>query len=140
MEKSTPLFNGRESNAGNVQDSETTLLVSKKSDKNNLVDSEKTPQSCVDVVFELLASTTGTISSNSLPESLQLLQSQLQAERHQSAVLRQEAEGLRKSLQNSDAYFLVQQQALEDLSAKQEKVNKLAKHLASIMGTQDIVS
>ena len=29
---------------------------------------------------------------------------------------------------------------LEDLSAKQEKVNKLAKHLASIMGTQDIVS
>ena len=52
----------------------------------------------------------------------------------------QEAEGLRKSLQNSDAYFLVQQQALEDLSAKQEKVNKLAKHLASIVGTQDIVS
>ena len=40
----------------------------------------------------------------------------------------------------SDAYFLVQQQVLEDLSAKQEKVNKLAKHLASIMGTQDIVS
>ena len=55
-------------------------------------------------------------------------------------MLRQEAEGLRKSLQNSDAYFLVQQQALEDLSAKQEKVNKLAKHLASIMRTQDIVS
>ena len=55
-------------------------------------------------------------------------------------MLRQEAEGLRKSLQNSDAYFLVKQQALEDLSAKQEKVNKLAKHLASIMGTQDIVS
>ena len=108
--------------------------------KNDLVDSEKTPQSCVDVVFELLASTAGTSSSNSLPESLRLLQSQLQAERHQSAVPRQEAEGLRKSLQNSDAYFLVQWQALEDLSAKQEKVNKLAKHLASIMGTQDIVS
>jgi hypothetical protein len=140
LEKSTPLCNGRESNADKVQDSETTLLVSKKGDKNDLVDSEKTPQSCVDVVFELLASTAGTSSSNSLPESLRLLQSQLQAERHQSAVLRQEAEGLRKSLQNSDAYFLVQQQALEDLSAKQEKVNKLAKHLASIMGTQDIVS
>ena len=42
--------------------------------------------------------------------------------------------------ENSDAYFVVQQQALEDLSAKEEKVNKLAKHLASIMGTQDIVS
>ena len=140
MEKSTPLCNGRESNADKVQDSETTLLVSKKGDKNDLVDSEKTPQSCVDVVFELLASTTGRSSSNSLPESLRLLQSQLQAERHQSAVLRQEAEGLRKSLQNLDAYFLVQQQALEDLSAKQEKVNKLAKHLSNIMGTQDIIS
>ena len=108
MEKSTPLCNGRESNADKVQDSETTLLVSKKGDKNDLVDSEKTPQSCVDVVFELLASTAGTSSSNLLPESLQLLQSQLQAGRHQSAMLRQEAEGLRKSLQNSDAYFLVQ--------------------------------
>ena len=140
MEKSTPLWNGRESNADKVQDSETTLLVSKKGDKNDLVDSEKTPQSYIDVVFELLASTVGTSSSNSLPESLRLLQSQLQAKRHQSSVLRQEAEGLRKSLQNSDAYFLVQQQALEDLSAKQEKVNKLAKHLANIMGTQDIVS
>ena len=32
-------------------------MVSKKGDKNDLVDSEKTPQSCVDVVFELLAST-----------------------------------------------------------------------------------
>ena len=140
MDKSTPLCNGRESNADKVQDSETTLLVSKKGDKNYLLDSETTTKSCVDVVFELLASTAGTSSSNSLPESLRLLQSQLQAERHQSAVLRQEDEGLRKSLQNSDAYFLVQQQVLEDLSAKQEKLNKLAKHLASIMGTQDIVS
>ena len=52
----------------------------RKGDKNNLVDSEKTPQSCVDVVFELLASTASTSSSNSLPESLQLLQYQLQAE------------------------------------------------------------
>ena len=43
-------------------------------------------------------------------------------------------------MQNSDAYFLVQQQVLEDLSAKQEKDNKLSKHLASIIGTQDIVS
>ena len=77
---------------------------------------------------------------NSLSESVRFLESQLQAERHRSAVLRQEAEGLRKSLQNSDAYFLVQQQALEDLSDKQEKVNKIAKHLASIMCTQDIVS
>ena len=70
MEKSTPLCNGRESNEDKVQDSETTLLVSKKGDKNELVVSEKNPQSSVDVVFELLASTAGTSSSNSLPESL----------------------------------------------------------------------
>ena len=115
-----------------------TYIAAKKA--KHLKDSETTPKSCLDVVFQLLATTVGTSSSNSLPESLRLLQSQLQAKRHQSAVLRQEAEGLRKSLLNLDAYFLVQQQALEDLSAKQEKVNKLAKHLASIMGTQDIVS
>ena len=108
--------------------------------KTILEDSETTPKSCLDVVFELLATTACTSSSNSLSESVRFLESELQAERHRSAVLRQEAEGLRKSLQNPDAYFLVQQQVLEDLSAKQEKVNKLAKHLASIMGTQDIVS
>ena len=55
-------------------------------------------------------------------------------------MLRQQPEGLQKPLENLDAYFLVQQQALEDLSAKQEKANKLDKHPANIMGTQDIVS
>ena len=61
--------------------------------------------------------------------------------------MREEAKGLRKSLQNSDAKFRCYargsrrtEEVLEDSSAKQEKVNKLAKHLASIMGTQDIVS
>ena len=39
-----------------------------------------------------------------------------------------------------DAYFLVQQQALEDLSAKQDKVNKLAKLIASMVDTHDKVS
>ena len=140
MEKSTPLCNGTGSDANKVQDSETSLLVSKKAHKNYLDNSEGTQKSYLDVVFELLATTTGTSSSNSLPESVRLLESQLQVERHRSDVIRQEAKGLRKSLQNLDAYFLVQQQALEDLSAKQEKVNKLSKHLASIMGTQDIVS
>ncbi|XP_073367023.1 uncharacterized protein [Aegilops tauschii subsp. strangulata] len=140
LEKSTPLCNGKGSNADKVQDSETSLLVSKKADKNYIEDTETTPKSCLDVVFELLATTAGTSSSNSLPESFWLLESQLQVERHQSDVMRQEAEGLRKSLQNLDAYFLVQQQVLDDLRAKQEKVNKLAKHLASIMGTSDIVS
>ena len=140
MEKSTPLCNGKGSNADKVQDSQTTMLFSKKADKNYLEDSETTPKSCLDVVFELLATTAGTSPLNSLPESVRLLESQLQAERHRSAVLRQEAEGLRKSLEHSDAYFLVQQQALEDFSARQEKVNKLAKLIASMVDTQDNVS
>ena len=144
MENSTALSNGKGSNADKVQDSDTSLLVSNKADKtakeDYLEDSETTPKSCLGLVFELLATTACTSYSNSLSESVRFLESQLQAERHRSAMLRQEAEGLRKSLEHSDAYFLVQQQVLEDLSAKQEKVNKLAKHLASIMGTQDIVS
>ena len=90
LEKSTPLCNGTGSNADKVQDSETSLLVSKKADKNYLDDSERTQKSCLDVVFELLATTAGTSSSNSLPESVRLLESQLQLERHQSDVLRQE--------------------------------------------------
>ena len=98
MEKCTPLCNGKGSSADKVQDSETSLLVSKKADKNYIEDTETTPKSCLDVVFELLATTSGTSSLNSLPESVRLLESQLQVERHRSVVLRQEAEGLRKSL------------------------------------------
>ena len=75
-----------------------------------------------------------------MSELVRFLQSQLQAERHRSVVLRQEAEGLRKSLEHSVAYFLVQQQALYDFSAKQDKVNKLAKFIASMVDTQDNVS
>ena len=81
MEKSTPLCNGKGSNEDKVQDSETSLLVSKKADKNYLDDSEGTEKSFLDV-FELLATTAGTSSSNSLPELVHLLESQLQVERH----------------------------------------------------------
>ena len=87
MEKSTLLCNGKGSNADKVQDSETSLLVSKKADKNYLDDSEGTQKFCLDVVFELLATIAGTSSSNSLPESVHLLESQLQVKRHQSDVL-----------------------------------------------------
>ena len=87
MEKSTPLCNGKGSNADKVQDSETSLLVSKKADKNYLDDSETTQKSCLDVVFELLATTVGTSSSNSQPESIRLLESQLQVERYRSDVM-----------------------------------------------------
>ena len=88
MEKSTPLCDGKGSNAYQVQDSETSLLVSKKAEKNYLDNSDGTQKSCLDVVFELLATTAGTSSSNSLPESVRLLESQLQVERHRLDVLR----------------------------------------------------
>ena len=101
MGKSALLSNGKGSNADKVQDNDT---------------------SCLGLVLELLATTACTSYSNSLSESARFLESQLQAERHRSAVLRQEAEGLRKSLEHSDAYFLVQQQALEDFSAKQDNI------------------
>ena len=72
MENSTPLCNGEGSNADKVQDNETSLLVSNKADKkakeNDLEDSVTTPKPFLDVVFELLATTAGTSSSNSLPE------------------------------------------------------------------------
>ena len=115
------------------------MLVSNKADKTAkegyLEDSETTPKSCLGLVFELLATNACTSYSNSLSESVRFLESQIQAERHRSTLLRQEAEGLRKSLEHSDAYFLVQPQALEDFSAKQYKVNKLAKLIASMVDT-----
>ena len=115
------------------------MLVTNKADKTTkedyLEDSETTPKSCLGLVFKLLATTDCTSYSNSLYESVRFLESQLQAERHRSAVLRQEVEGLRKSMEHSDAYFLVQQQTLEDFSAKQDKANKLAKLIASMVDT-----
>ena len=88
MESSTPLCNGKGSNEDKAQDSETSLLVSKKADKNYLDDSEGTQKSRLDVVFELLATTAGTSSSNTLPESVRLLETQLQVERDCSDVMR----------------------------------------------------
>ena len=132
MEKGAPLCNGKGSNADQVQDSETSLLFSKKADKNYIEDTETTPKSCLDAALELLATTAGTSSSNLLPESVRLLESQLQVERHRSHVMRQEAEGLRKSLQNSDAYFLVQQQALEDLTPNKRKLISLLSILPAL--------
>ena len=144
MGKSALLSNDKGSNADKVQDRETSLSVSNKADKtakeNYLEDSEAIPKSCLGLLFELLATTACTSYSNSLYESVRFLESQLQAERHRSAVLQQEAEGLRKSLEHSDAYFMVQQEALEDFSAEQDKANKLAKLIAGMVDTQDNVS
>ena len=96
MGKIALLSNGKGSNADKVLDSETSLLATNKADKttkeNYLEDSETTPKSCLGLVFELLATTACTSYSKSLSESVRFLESQLQAERHQSVVLRQEAE------------------------------------------------
>ena len=103
MGKSALLRNGKGSNADEVQDSDTSLLVFNKVDKtakeDYLEDGETTPKSCLGLVLELLATTACTSYSNSLSESVWFLESQLQAERHRSTVLRQEAEGLRKSIE-----------------------------------------
>ena len=80
-----------------VQDSETCMLVSKKADKNYLEDSETTPKSCLGLVFELLATTTCTSYSKSLSESYKL-----------EDIDRLCYDKNRKSLEHSDAYFLVQ--------------------------------
>ena len=144
MGKSALLSNGKGINEDKVQDSDTSLLVSNKVDKtakeDYLEDNKTTPKSFLGLVFELLATTACTSYSNSLSESVRFLESQLQVERHRSAMLRQEVEGSRKSLEHLDAYFLVQQQALEDFSAKQDKANKLAKLISSMVDTQDNVS
>ena len=80
--KSALLSNGKGSNGDKVQDSDTSLLVSKKSDKtakeDYLDDSETIPKSCLGLVFDLLATTACTSYSNSLSESVWFLQSQLQ--------------------------------------------------------------
>ena len=62
-----------------------TYIVAKKA--KHLEDSETTPKSCLDVVFKLLEIASHTSSQNLLPESVRLLQSQLQAERHSAPQL-----------------------------------------------------
>ena len=83
MGKSALLSNGKGSNAYKVQDSDTSLLISNKADKaakeDYLENSDTTPKSCLGLVFGLLATTACTSYSNSLSESVQFLDYQLQA-------------------------------------------------------------
>ena len=57
-----------------------TYIARKK--ETHLGDSNRTPKSCLDVVSKLLANSSDTSSMKSPPESVRLLQSQIQAERH----------------------------------------------------------
>ena len=70
-----------------AEDSKTnpTYIAAKKA--KHLEDSETTPNSCLDAVFKLLETSSHASSQMSLPESVRLLQSQLQAERHSATQL-----------------------------------------------------
>ena len=57
-----------------------TYIAGKKA--THLGDSDTTPKSCLDVVSKLLANSSDTSSMKSPPETVRLLQSQIQAERH----------------------------------------------------------
>ena len=72
----------------------------------HLEDSKTTPKSCLDAVFELLETSSQTRSQNSLSESVQLLQSQVLAERHSATQLRLEVLSLRKIAENTNENFI----------------------------------
>ena len=138
MGKSALLRNGKGSNVDKVQDSDTSLLVSNKADKtakeDYLEDTEATPKSCLGLVFELLATTVGTSYSNSLSELVQFLSLNYKLKDIDQLCCDKKRKD-RKSLEHSDAYFLVQPQVLEDFSAKHDKANKLAKLIANMVDT-----
>ena len=113
-----------------TKDSQTnaTYIVAKKA--KHLEDSETTPKSCLDAVFKSLETSSHTSSQKSLPESVRLLQSQLQAESHSATQLRLEVQSLRKITENSSAYLLAKRLELEDISFKQLRSHQLAQLLA----------
>ena len=146
MGKSALLRNGKGSNVDKVQDSDTSFLVSNKADKiakeDHLEDSKTTPKSCLGLVFELssywplpLAQAIQTHCLNhfgflSLNYKLKDIDQLCYDKKRMDC----------RCPWTSDAYFLVQQKALEDFSAKQDKANKLARLIASMVDTQDNVS
>ena len=62
-----------------------TYIAAKKA--KHLEDSETTQKSCLDAMFKLLETSSQTSSHNLLFESVQLLQSQVLAERHSATEL-----------------------------------------------------
>ena len=77
-----------------------TYIAGKKA--KHLGDSETAPKSCLDAVFKLLETRSQTSSQNLLSESVQLLQSQVLAERHSPTQLRHEVLSLRKITENTN--------------------------------------
>src|SRR3989337_4532547 len=85
-----------------AEDSETNPMYIAAKKAKHLEDSDTTPKSCLDAVFKLLETSSHTSSQNSLSESVRLLQSQLQAERHSTTQLRLEVLQLRKITENTN--------------------------------------
>ena len=99
-----------------AEDYETnpTYIAAKKA--KHLEDSETTPKSCLNAVFKLLDISSPISSRKSLPESVRLLQSQLQAERNGTAQLRLEVQSLRKIVENSNENLIAKKLELEDMT------------------------
>jgi hypothetical protein len=105
-----------------------TYIAGKKA--THLGDSDTTPKSCLDVVSKLLDNSSDTSSMKSPPESVRLLQSQIQAERHASAQLILELQSLSKINQKYRTSIDAMQLELEDISVKQAQSHQLAQLLA----------
>ena len=70
-------------NSAEGHETNPTYIVGKKA--THLGDSDTSPKSCIDAVLKLLTNSSDTSSMKSPPESVRLLRSQPQAERHGSA-------------------------------------------------------
>ena len=101
------------------------------SEPNHLEDSEMTPRSCLDEDSELklLTSRCETTSVQSLPQSVQLLQSQLKAERLASAQLRLEVKDVMKMSGDCLAHYGVIQLGKKHLSLTQLRSHQLVRLL-----------
>src|SRR5215216_2853780 len=96
----------------------------------HLEDGETTPKSCLDVVFKLLETSSQTSSQNSLSESVRLLQSQVQAERHSATQLQLEVLSLRKIAENTNENLIAKQLHLEAMTDMLGQSHSLAQQLA----------
>ena len=102
-------------------------MFSKKADKNYTEDTDTTPKSCLDVVSNLLSDTSSTKSP---PESIRLLQSEIQAERHASTQIRLELQSLCKINRKYMTSIYAMQLKLVDISVKEAQSHQVAKLLA----------
>ena len=97
------------------------------SEPNHLEESEMTPMSCRDDDSELklLTSSCETTFVQSLPQSVQLLESQLKAKRLASAQLRLDVNDVKKASEDTHVCFLATQRGLEHLSLTQLRSHQL---------------